>query len=158
MTLIAAAIDVTTHTALNIDVGSSYEVISGIIIFCQFKLVHHNTSLTTAIDILIHIAALQLNVGAAGYHGILTITATVRITTHITTFHDVDIGLMVTWHRLFQSWQHIVGIGAVVFARRLIDVCASLVRQSDRIAGKVGTKRGQDAAICCHLCFSNGIC
>ena len=94
MTLIAAAIDVTTHTALNIDVGSSYEVISGIIIFCQFKLVHHNTSLTTAIDILIHIAALQLNVGAARYHGILTITATVRITTHITTFHDVDIGLV----------------------------------------------------------------
>ena len=151
MTLIAAAIDVTTHTALNIDVGSSYEVISGIIIFCQFKLVHHNTSLTTAIDILIHIAALQLNVGAAGYHGILTITATVRITTHITTFHDVYIGLMVVGLCNFIFRQDVVGIGAVVFFRCFIDVGTGILRQRDGVSGKVSTKTLQNTAIFSNL-------
>ena len=58
MSQITAAIDVTGHSALDIDVGGCGERL-------QVVLVIHRSSLTAAINILVHVAAQQLQIGVA---------------------------------------------------------------------------------------------
>ena len=95
MTQIAAAIDVAHHAALDVDVGGCHEVVVRVRVFGKVELVHHGTSLAAAIDVFVHGAALQLDVGGAGDDGMLSVAAAVGIAGHVAALVDVDVGIVV---------------------------------------------------------------
>ena len=114
VTLITATVGITAHTAFDIYISGSSEDVGA-----KIEFIINMTSLTTAIDILIHITALQFDVGSTTDNSITTITATVGITAHITTLHDMDIGLVVTRPHIciFSIGQDVVGVCSVIYSR-----------------------------------------
>ena len=86
-TQIAAAVGVTHHAALDVGVGGGGEGL-------QAVEVTYVTSLSAAVDIPIHGAAEQVDVGGAADGGSLTIAAAVGIARDESAFQDVDVGVV----------------------------------------------------------------
>ena len=90
----SAAIDITHRAATDVGIGGGHEIVRIGLGHVGQEEVVHGATLAGSIDISSHMAAQQLDVRGAAYHGIGTKPATVAVAAHIAALVDIDIGVI----------------------------------------------------------------